>query len=69
MCDRKKLRAFNHLVLMVFALGLPSSLSQLSQSPSGGGIESHDVKVGRQHLPLIPASAQATPQASPLPQL
>src|SRR5467141_1944411 len=68
MCDRKKLRTFIHLVLMVFALGLVSSLSQRSQSPSGG-LESHDVKAGLRYLPLIPVSAQATPQASPLPQL
>jgi hypothetical protein len=64
MCDRKKLRAFIHLVLMVFAFGLVPSLSQLSESPSLR-IESHDGKAGLQHLAAIPASAQqATPQTS-----
>jgi hypothetical protein len=58
------LRAFIHLVLMVFALGLVRSLSQLSEGPSLR-IESHDGKAGLQHLAAIPASAQqATPQTS-----
>ena len=52
----------------MFALGLASPLSQLSQRPSGG-LESHDIKAGLRYLPLTPASAQAMPQASPLPQL
>src|SRR4029077_1058142 len=68
MCDRKKLRTFIHRVLMVFALGLASSLSQLSPSPSGGP-ESHDIKARLRFLPFIPVSAQETAQASPLPQL
>ena len=64
MSDRKKLRAFIHLVLMVFAFGLVPSLSQLSESPSLR-IESRDGKAGLQHLAAIPASAQeATPQTS-----
>src|SRR5216684_8285887 len=64
MCDRKKLRAFIHLVLMVFAFGLVPSLSQLSESPPRG-IESHDGKAGRQNLAAIPASGQqTTPQPS-----
>jgi hypothetical protein len=64
MSDRKKLRAFIHLVLMVLAFGLVPSLSQLSESPSRR-IESRDGKAGLQHLAAIPASAQqATPQTS-----
>ena len=62
------MRTFIHLVLMVFALGLASSLSQLSQRPSGE-LESHDIKAGLRYLPLVPVSAQATPQAYPLSQL
>src|SRR5258708_36814745 len=64
MCDRKKLRAFIHLVLMVFAFGLVPSLSQLSESPPRE-IESHDGKAGLQDLAAIPASGQqTTPQTS-----
>src|SRR5260370_41343938 len=70
MCDRKKLRAFIHLVLMVFAFGLVPSLSQLSESPSLR-IESHDGKAWLQHLAEISARGQqTTPQTSAqLPQL
>src|SRR5713226_5435431 len=69
MCDRKKLRAFIHLVLMVFAFGLVPSLSQLSESLSRG-IESHDGKARLQDLTIISASGkQTTPQTSQWPQL
>jgi enediyne biosynthesis protein E4 len=64
MCDRKKLRVFVNLLLMVVAFGLAPSFSQLSESPSRG-IESHDGKAGPQHLAAIPPSAQqTTPQTS-----
>src|ERR1700730_3784241 len=64
MRDRKKLRAFIHLVLMVFAFGLVPSLSQLSESPSRG-IESHDGKAGLQDLAANLARGQQTnPQTS-----
>jgi enediyne biosynthesis protein E4 len=64
MCDRKKLRAFIHLALMVFAFSLVPSFSQLSESPSRG-IESHDGKAGLKDLAAIPASPQqTTPQTS-----
>jgi hypothetical protein len=46
MCDKKKSRTFIHSVLMVFALGLAPSLSQLPQS-SSGGIESQMSKLDR----------------------
>jgi enediyne biosynthesis protein E4 len=70
MCDRKKLRAFVHLLLMVVAFGLAPSFSQLSESPSRV-IESHNGKAGMQDQPLISANAQhATPQnSSQWPQL
>src|SRR6266566_3657561 len=64
MCDRKKLRVFIHLVLMVFAFGLVPSFSQLSESPSRG-IESHGGKAGLQDSSAISASPQqTTPQPS-----
>jgi enediyne biosynthesis protein E4 len=62
------LRTFIHLVLMVFALGVASSLSQLSQSTSGG-MGSHDVKAGVWYQSLIPVAAPATPETSLLPRL
>jgi len=70
MCDRNKLRALVHLLLMVFALGVALSLSQVSESASRG-IESHDGKAGLQDLPLFSTRAQpTTPQTSAqLPQL
>jgi len=70
MCDRKKLRAFIHLVLVVFAFGLAPSFSQLSESPSLG-IESHDSKAGLRGSEADPVNAQqATPHTfTQLPQL
>jgi hypothetical protein len=70
MCDRKKLRAFIHLVLVVFAFGLVPSFSQLSESPSLG-IESHDSKARLRGSEADPANAQqATPHTfTQLPQL
>ncbi|PYV79182.1 MAG: CRTAC1 family protein [Acidobacteria bacterium] len=70
MCDRKKLRAFIPLVLVVFAFGLAPSFSQLSESPSLG-IESHDSKAGLRGSEADPANAQqATPHTfTQLPQL
>src|SRR5258707_9108009 len=67
---RMKLRALVHLLLMVFALGVVLSLSQVSESASRG-IESHDGKAGLQDLPLFSTRAQpTTPQTSAqLPQL
>ena len=70
MCDKKKLRAFIHLVLVVFAFGLAPSFSQLSESPSLG-IESHDSKAGLRGSEADPVNAQqATPHTfTQLPQL
>src|SRR6266478_1421267 len=70
MCDRKKLRVFIHLVLMVFAFGLVPSFSQLSESPSRG-IESHGGKAALQDSTTVTAGKQQTaPQTSDqLPQL
>src|SRR5216683_390661 len=64
MCDRKKLRAFIYLVLIVFAFGPVPSRSQLSESPPRG-IESHNGKARLQDLAAIPPSEQqTTPQTS-----
>ena len=70
MCDGKNLRAFIHLVLLVFAFGLTSSFSQLSESTSLG-IEAHDGKARLRGSEAAPANAQrATPPTfTQLPQL
>jgi enediyne biosynthesis protein E4 len=64
------LRAFIHLVAMVFAFGVVPSLSQLSESPSRA-IESQDDKAGRQDLTSIPAGGQKAtqPNSGQWPQL
>jgi enediyne biosynthesis protein E4 len=70
MCDRKKLRAFIHVVLVVFAFGRARSFSQLSESASLR-IESHDGKAGLRGSEAASANAQqATPHTfTQLPQL
>ena len=64
------MRAFIHLVLVVFAFGLAPSFSQLSESPSLG-IESHDSKARLRGSEADPANAQqATPHTfTQLPKL
>jgi enediyne biosynthesis protein E4 len=70
MRDRKELRAFIHLVLVVLASGLAPSFSQISESPSPG-IEAHDGKAGLRGSEAAPANGQqATPHTFiQLPQL